>query len=354
MMWRTNSPADNAGAYRVRLPKAPRPASLPPDATAGEALTVFLRSQRQRLAQAERAIRQGLPDAAFDLRTAVRRTRAALRTYRPLVADDQLVTELIDELRWLGREVSLARDAQVARERITAGLDELDEELRRGPVRALVAEHFDRVDAVAGAALAEALDSPRWLAVRGRLERFVNEPVLAMPAERPAAVELLVHLRSTAQLLLEAVRRRDTSDVGLHSVRKVTRHLRESALVARPVVGAPAKRFDRRLEKLRRVLGEHQDSVVCRRALTELLAEAERAGHSGFTFAVLYGQERARAEAVRTGLPRCWDRTWRPSYVDWLDAPVAVEEPVDSALHDGGAVPPPRAAPPAPQAIPAK
>lgn len=321
MMWRTDSPTDSTTACRVRLPQAPRPAPLRPDATAGEALTAYLRSQRVRLAQSERAIRQDLPDAAFDLRTAVRRTRAALRTYRPLVADEQLVTELIDELRWLGREVSLARDAQVARERITAGLDELDDELRRGPVRALVSEHFARVDAAANAALSEALDSPRWLAVRGRLELFVDDPALTVLAERPAGTELLVHIRSTAQLLLEAVRRCDPSDAGLHAVRKVARHLRESALVARPVVGPPAKRFDRRLEKLRRVLGEHQDTVVSRRALAELLTKAEWAGQSEFTFALLYGQERARAEAVRNRLPRCWDRTWRPAYLGWLDAP---------------------------------
>ncbi|MFI5609039.1 CHAD domain-containing protein [Amycolatopsis sp. NPDC051903] len=320
-MWLTDSPADNTTALRVRLPRAPRPAPLRPDATAGEALTAYLRSQRERLVQSERAIRQNLPDAAFDLRTAVRRTRAALRTYRPLVADGQLVTELIDELRWLGREVSAARDAQVARERITAGLDELDDELHRGPVRTLVSEHFAHVDAAADAALAEALDSPRWLAVRGRLELFVDDPVLTAPAERPAGTELLVHIRSTAQLLLDAVRRRDPSDAGLHAVRKVARHLRESALVARPVVGPAAKRFDHRLQKLRRVLGEHQDSVVSRRALTELLTAAERAGHNGFTFAVLYGQERARAEAVRNRLPRCWDRTWRPAHLDWLDVP---------------------------------
>ncbi|NEA73849.1 CHAD domain-containing protein [Streptomyces sp. SID13588] len=282
----------------------------------------YLRSQRERLTLSERAIRQDLPDAAFDLRTAVRRIRAALRTYRPLVADDQLVTELIDELcRQLGRTVSVARDAQVARARITAGLDELDDELRRGPVRALVSTHFAQVDAAANAALSEALDSPRWLAVRSRLELFIDDPALTVLAERPAGTELLVHIRSTAKSLLEAVRTGDITDGGLHKVRKTARHLRESALVARPVVGSPVKRSDRRLQKLQRMLGEHQDTVISRRALAELHTTAQSAGQSGFTFALLYGQERARAEAVRNKLPRCWDRTWRPAYVGWLDAP---------------------------------
>lgn len=282
----------------------------------------YLRSQRERLAQSEQAVRQDMPDAAFDLRTAVRRIRAALRTYRPLVVDDQLVTELIDELCWrLGRAVSVVRDAQVARARLTVGLDELDDELLRGPVRALVSEHFAQVDAAANAALSEALDSPPWLAARSRLELFIDDPELTVLAERPAETELLVHIRSTAQLLLEAVRTSDTTDDGLHAVRKTARHLRESALMARPVVGSPVKRFDHRLQKLLRMLGEHQDTVISRRVLAELLATAERAGHNGFTFALLYGQERARAEEVRNNLPRRWDRTWRPAYLGWLDGP---------------------------------
>lgn len=77
------------------------------------------------------------------------------------------------------------------------------------------------------------------------------------------------------------VRTSDTTDDGLHAVRKTARHLRVSAPVARPVVGPAAKRIGHRLEKPRRVLGEHQDTVVSRRALTELLAKAERAGQSG-------------------------------------------------------------------------
>ena len=282
----------------------------------------YLRSQRERLAQSEQAVRQDMPDAAFDLRTAVRRIRAALRTYRPLVVDDQLVTELIDELCWrLGRAVSVVRDAQVARARLTVGLDELDDELLRGPVRALVSEHFAQVDAAANAALSEALDSPPWLAApAGSSCSSMTRNSLCLPSALPRP-----NCWCTSGRRLGCWSRRcgrsDPSDDGLHAVRKTARHLRESALVARPVVGSPVKRFDHRLQKLLRMLGEHQDTVISRRVLAELLATAERAGHNGFTFALLYGQERARAEEVRNNLPRRWDRTWRPAYLGWLDGP---------------------------------
>jgi CHAD domain-containing protein len=293
---------------------------LAPDATAGEALLAYLRAQRDRLVEAERAIRLDEPDGPFELRTAVRRTRAALRTYQPLVDDAELVTELIDELRWLGREVSPVRDAQVAHQRLTAGLAELDEALRRGPAPARVADYFARAEAEARAALLIALDSPRWATSRAKVDALNDDPPLSGLAARPAGSELLVHVRATARLLVQAVEQGDTSDAGLHAVRKVTRHLRESALVARPVVGRPAKRFDRRLERFRRVLGEHQDSVVCRRALDELVAQVGPAGESEFTLGLLYGREWARAEAMRAVLPRYWRKVWRSEYLAWLDA----------------------------------
>ncbi|MBO0876708.1 MAG: CHAD domain-containing protein [Pseudonocardia sp.] len=283
----------------------------------------YLRAQRDRLGEADRAVRCADPDGAFDLRAAVRRTRAALRTYRPLVEDPDLVTELIDELRWLGREVSALRDAQVARERITAALAELDDGLWRGPVHTRALRYFERAEARAQATLFEALDSARWAAVRDKVDALNDDPPLTDLAARPAPDGLLVHLRVTARMLAEAVHRGDTSDAGLHAIRKVARHLRESALVARPVVGRPAKRFDRRLEKFRRLLGEHQDSVVSRRALDELVTEADLAGESAFAFGVLYGRESARAEAVRATLPRYWRKAWRPEHLDWLDAELA-------------------------------
>lgn len=320
MEWQTYQSPVGTGGWRVRLPEAPRPAVLSDDATAGDALMAYLRTQRDRLVEADRAIRRAQPDGAFDLRAAVRRTRAALRTYRPLVEDPDLVTELIDELRWLGREVSALRDVQVARERITAALTELDDGLRRGPVGFRVSRYFARAEADANTALLETLDSARWAAVREKVDALNDDPALTELAARPAREGLLAHLRTTAWLLVEAVHQGDTSDAGLHAIRKVARHLRESALVARPVVGQPAKRFDRRLERFRRVLGEHQDSVVSRRALDQLVTEAEQAGENGFTLGLLYGREWARAEAVRATLPRYWRKAWRPEHLGWLDA----------------------------------
>lgn len=332
-----------AGGYRVRLPEAPRPAKLPGDATAGEALMAYLRAQRDRLHEAERALRADEPDGAFDLRTAVRRTRAALRTYQSLMTEAELVTGLIEELKWLGREVSPVRDAQVAQERISAGLDQLDAELHKGPVAARVGRYFAEVQADARAALIDALDSPRWARLRSEVERVNERPSLTGQAARPASTELLTHLRSTARGLVEQVAYGDSSDAGMHAIRKVCRHLRESAQVAWPVIGKPAKRFDRRLEKLRRVLGEHQDSVVSRRALTELVAEAESAGENVFTYGLLYGSEWTLADEVRARVPRYWRKAWRAEYLDWLDPDLVRTQqqtsrsdhhsPADSAVH---------------------
>jgi CHAD domain-containing protein len=53
------------------------------------------------------------------------------------------------------------------------------------------------------------------------------------------------------------------------------------------------------MEALQDVLGEHQDSVAAQSLLLELAMAGQASGENGFTFGLLYAQERTRAGDAR-------------------------------------------------------
>ena len=94
-------------------------------------------AQVDRLAAEELRVRRDAPDSVHQLRVAARRLRSALQAYRPLL-DRRRTDPSPTHLRDLGRQLAPARDAEVLRERIDAGLAALRPELLLGPVQAEV------------------------------------------------------------------------------------------------------------------------------------------------------------------------------------------------------------------------
>jgi hypothetical protein len=60
------------------------------------------------------------------------------------------------------------------------------------------------------------------------------------------------------------------------------------------------------MKSLTRLLGDHQDSVMARRALPELSAVAHAAGEDTFLYGLLYGREEQRATAAEERLAGRW------------------------------------------------
>jgi CHAD domain-containing protein len=88
--------------------------------------------------------------------------------------------------------------------------------------------------------------------------------------------------------------------------------------VAVPAVGKPAKRLRRTMRKLQGVLGDHQDAAVARPTLHCLGLQADRHGHSAFTYGVLYAAEHFRARDVERVLPTLVELLRAPDATDWL------------------------------------
>lgn len=294
--------------------------------SAGAVLMTYLATQVDRLAAEDLRVRRDEPDAVHRLRVAARRLRSALKAYRPLLGRD-VAEPLADELRHLGRALAPARDAEVLRERISAGLAELDPALRLGPVQAQLTRHFGRVQAEVRAAVLSGLESERYAALRADLDDLLDRPPLTRRAVRPAAKELPKHAVRAAKRLERAVRTalaegRDDgdgrADGAVHSARKAGKRVRYATEVARPAVGKQAKRFGDNLKAFQRALGEHQDAVVARETLRELGARAGAEGENGFSFGVLLGRDVARARMVQARLPGLWDRAWSRKHRGWL------------------------------------
>lgn len=317
---RPGRPAADAELDRLLRPGAPPRPRAGKKGSAGAVLVAYLAAQVDRLAAEDLRVRRDEPDAVHQMRVASRRLRSALRGCGLMLDRDQ-TAPLEDGLRTLGRTLAQARDAEVLRERISAGLADLDPALLLGPVRAQTTRHFARTEAEARAAVLTELDGERYAELRSALDAFVARPPLTKRAARPARRELPVLVVRTARRLEKAVDVAtdpsapvEARDLAVHAARKAGKRLRYVTEVARPVAGKSAKRFATQLKELQSALGEHQDTVVARAALRELGAAAK----NGFSFGVLLGRDSARAAEIERALPDLWAKAWTTKHRRWL------------------------------------
>lgn len=292
--------------------------------SAGAVLLAYLAEHIDRLAVEDLRVRRDEPDAVHQLRVASRRLRSALRAYRPLLVRE--ATEpLVDGLRTLGQVLAPARDAEVLRERISAGLADLGPELLLGPAQAVTTRHFARTEAEARAAVLTELDGDRYATLRTDLDALLEHPPLTARAARPARRELPAIVARTGRRLEQAMtaatdpdRPAAERDIAVHTARKAGKRLRYATEVARPVVGKPAREFAAGLKAFQSALGEHQDTVVAREALRELGAAASGAGKNGFSFGVLLGRDQARSAEIERELPALWASAWKAKHRRWM------------------------------------
>ncbi|WP_089156658.1 CYTH and CHAD domain-containing protein [Micromonospora sp. NBS 11-29] len=277
----------------------------------------YARKQRDAIVGNHAAAYQGDEDAVHDMRVAVRRLRATLRTFRGLW-DRRESEALRSELRWLGGELGRVRDEQVMAARLAAAVRELPDELVLGPVAARIDQRFAADLAEATDTLRAALDSDRYPELLTRLDRLLDGPTGE------------VDRRWVDRRVRRAVRRADdrldaaltvagpAADTELHEARKKYKAARYAVEVREPAVGRPAARLVKRFKALQDLLGGHQDSVVTREVLRRhaLLAYAE--GENTFTYGLLHGRQSAAAGHDRPAVLRARDRARHRKLRRWL------------------------------------
>jgi len=291
--------------------------------SAGSVVLGYLREQADQIRAQDPLVRQDAPDSVHQLRVAARRMRSALQAYGKII-DRAATRNLTDELKWIGGELSEARDAEVIEEHLGEVVAGLPEDLVMGPVAAHITRTLARRRADGQAAAVAALDSPRYLALHDAIDALLLDPPLTGRATRSARRELprqtgrawrRVRDRMKVASALDPGPERDTA---LHEARKAGKRLRYAAEIAEPVVGKPAARVRKRAKKIHKLLGDHQDAVVARPAIRELAVHAHLDGGNGFTYGVLHELETARAADAERGLPRAWEKLSNRATTKWL------------------------------------
>lgn len=314
---RAEVPRKIARVLGEALPAAATLRAAKPGKPAARVVHRRLADQVAELARRDVQIRRGQQEGVHKARIACRRLRSLLATYRP-VLDREVTDPVRDEIQWLARSLSDARDAVVVSARLLSLLGEEPAGLVIGPVERRVRTTYGKR---ARAGLSEVLGSQRYFALRDSLDRLVAEPPWTEEAGRPAREVLLRPVHRDWRRVRRryvAVGDADDRDVALHEVRKAAKRLRYAAETVEPVVGEDARRLASAANELTSYLGERQDSVVCRGEIVALAAAAVADGESSFTYGRLHAREQQRATELDARLDAAWHRVARPRLRAWL------------------------------------
>jgi CHAD domain-containing protein len=306
-------PADLPSKFARSLGDRYPAAATPP----GDPIERYLREQRDAIVANDPLVRAGDADGVHDMRVAIRRVRATLRTFRRAL-DRTHAEPLRAELHWLADLLGEVRDGDVLRRRFARGLAAVPPEQVIGPVAGRITERLAARTAEARERLIAALDGDRYQAILVEMDRVVDGGTApAVPAKR---------LRRAAR---KALRRADARldradrvasgvpggtpevpvdrDLALHEARKAYKRARYAVeLIAQPGRRSrgPARRLAKRLRALQEVLGDHQDAVVAARLLREYGVRAHLDGDNAFTYGLLHAREVNAAACHLRGLTK--------------------------------------------------
>jgi CHAD domain-containing protein len=246
-------------------------------------------------------------ESVHDVRVALRRIRATLATFRPLL-DQPSAESLREALQPIGVVFGHLRDNEVTSSRLLRELDAVPPDLRLGPVHNRIRRDLslDRIEA------RQAVDE----LVRSREYFDALERLRALIADREAgatdtgAPRKLVRrrVRQSVRRVERAVRASRSVDAGdhgdqaerdarLHEVRKAAKRSRYAFEAAAPVLGVKkAHRRAEQMEAIQEALGDHHDTVTSRQVLRSMGARAWANAENGFTFGILYAHEEVEAD----------------------------------------------------------
>ncbi|WP_116452112.1 CYTH and CHAD domain-containing protein [Blastococcus litoris] len=274
---------------------------------AGEFARTAVRDQLAGLEAADVALRTEQPDAVHQVRVAARRLRSTLAALRE-VLDPEVTRAVRDELRWLGGQLSAARDTEVAVAHLRELVAAEPEDLVLGPVAARLQQLQIEEDRAGLDRALDTLADARYLRLLEDLHGLVTDPPLTGRADdrlEPVLREAVARSVTRLRRHLRTARRAapEHRSEALHAVRKAAKRVRYTTEVVAPRLdGADAA--TKAAKRVQTVLGERQDTVVTRELCRRLAVVALAEGENGFTFGRLHALEQARADAAER---RFWE-----------------------------------------------
>lgn len=283
-----------------------------PQLRAGDVVAAYIAEQQQAILAGDLGLRRLDDSVIHKTRVATRRLRSTLRIYGSLLDADRAAS-LDGELRWYAALLGEVRDRQVLRKRLDAMLDDLDDTLQLGPVRARVHTELDHEQAEHWQSLQHDITGPRYLALLADIDAWVTRPPCTAAAGKPAQAMAKLLAQAEKKVTRRLEHANATADIHLlHDARKAAKRARYAAEAAQPVIGAQATAVHAdRYQRLQDLLGEHQDSLVSAELLRRLGTKAGSIqGENGFAFGILYEREQQAARTARTEARRA-ARTYR-------------------------------------------
>jgi CHAD domain-containing protein len=235
----------------------------------------------------DRAVRADVDDSVHQMRVTTRKIRSLLQSSESTfgLSDDAWI---LDELRQLASVLGIARDAEVLAEKYEAALDELPEELVRGPVRERLVEGARRRYRSGWRKSLGAMRSQRYFRLLDALEDLVAaEPPVPEEGEEPSVDATVASGYKRVRKHAKRARKAEVEqrDEALHRIRKSAKRLRYTA------AATGAKKVSDAAKSIQSLLGDHQDSVVSRTHLSQQADAAHAAGEDTFTYGLLYERE---------------------------------------------------------------
>jgi triphosphatase len=271
---------------------------LDADATLEDALAAILSHCVAHFTANADCAREGTdPEGVHQMRVGVRRARAALALFEPLLPAERL-RFFRSELRWLARELGAARDLDVFTRGLLAEIEvpraryAALERLRSEAV-ALRAECYEDVRACIGSRRYArlVLELGSWISARAWQEHASGDDALRWlePARGFAEAELERRQRKIGRL----AERLGESDAARHELRIELKKLRYASEFLRDLYRRRgSKRFVRRIARVQSALGHMNDVATAERILATLLARL--------------GEERTREHDGAAGFVEGW------------------------------------------------
>ena len=275
--------------HASKLARTLGPSGSEPEPVAGSEDPVrrALAEQIEALLTWDRGMRADVEDSVHQMRVTIRTIRSLLQSSPTSfgLTNDALI---LVELRELAAALGEARDAEVLAERYRRALDELPEDLVRGPIRERLVEGSRERYRVGLRKALSAMRSQRYLELLDALDALLE----AEPAG--SSLDKQKRAKTTIDEGYKRVRRRaraadaadpEHHDAALHAIRKSAKRLRYIASAG------GVKNVARAAKTIQTLLGDHQDSVVSRAHLAEQAAAAHAVGEDTFTYGLLHERE---------------------------------------------------------------
>ncbi len=298
---------------RLRSGERPAPAKAPElsfarDITAAEAFGEIVRSVLGHMLANTPAARISDPEGVHQLRVGIRRLRAALVLFQPVLSRET-TRPFNEELRRMGQVLGKARDWDVL---VGETLPAVDAEGAERGWLDLLCERAEQWRAAAQAEVRRELDGPAFttllLGLAGWIEDGAGDPaLLGNAALRCPIAELAPSLlgRMARKVVRRGRKLEDASREELHKLRKSIKKLRYGFEFLAPLY--PPERVEKVLKpcrKLQELLGRVNDAAVTP-ALVEQLTQD---GHADLAPAlgVLAGWANARGKKAFERVPKQW------------------------------------------------